>query len=399
MNKKGIVKAVAILVAITLFAGCKKKDELITKTIKGYVQKGPFMSGTSILINELTPGLAQTGKTFTAQITNNVGQFQFSPVSLVSEFVSLRADGFYFNEVCGNGSKAQITLTGITDVSNVNSLHINVLTHLEKLRVEYLVSNGATFSAAKYIAQQNVLSIFNIQLQGIQNSELLDISNSGNADAALLAVSLILQGYRSESELTSLLSSISSDISTDGVLNNTEVQTSLIDHALLLDTIAVRNNIANYFSAQGITSAVPHFETHLQHFRSTTSYQPANSLFSYPPTGEYGDNLLDKTRFIYSGKYFSGRVKINTSSCASFKVRIQKISGWLLFYADKANWYGSYDSNTATSTFIIVDPAIKENDISFAIPSPEEYPYSAMLIEYFENSSTTPTFTKTVYVN
>ena len=402
MKKNFLVNSVAIILVIALFDGCKKKEEeeeLITKTINGSVQKGPFLNGTSIIINELTTDLAQTGKTFSAQINNNLGNFQFSPISLVSPYVALRADGFYFNEVCNANSKAQITLTGLADVNNATTLYVNVLTHLEKPRVEYLMSTGMAFPIAKAHAQADVLSIFNIQLQAIQNSELLDISGSGNQNAALLAVSLILQGYRSESELSSILSTISTDISTDGVLNNTQVQSSLIDHALLLDTVAIRNNLTNYFTSQGINSTVPHFETYLQNFRTTTNYTITNSLFEYPQTGQYGDNLLDKTRIAYTGKSFSGKVILKAGSCASFKVRITKIGGWIIFYSDKPNWYGSYDMNTVASTFTIVDPAIKENDIYLTLASPEENPWSCMLIEYFENTSSTPTFSKIVYVN
>jgi hypothetical protein len=400
ISKNFIVNAFAMLLVFALFAGCKKKEkELITKTITGSVQKGPFLNGTSILISELTTDLAQTGKTFTAQINNNLGNFQFSPISLVSPYVALRVDGFYFNEVCNSNSKSQITLTGLADVNNTTTTNVNVLTHLEKLRVEYLLSTGLTFPIAKTIAQANVLSIFNIQLQGIQNSELLNISSAGSQNAALLAASLILQGYRSESELTTLLSTISTDISIDGVLNNTEVQSSLIDHALLLDTVAIRNNLTNYFASQGINSTVPHFETYLQNFRTTTNYTITNSLFEYPATGQYGDNLLDKSRIAYTGKYFSGKVILKAGACGSFKVRITKIGGWIIFYSDKPNWYGSYDMNTVASTFTIVDPAIKENDIYLTLASPEENPWSCMLIEYFENSSSTPTFSKIVYVN
>jgi len=52
-------------------------------------------------------------------------------------------------------------------------------------------------------------------LDKIPDSELLDITKSGDNNAILLAVSLILQGFRSEAELTELLAAISNDIRTD----------------------------------------------------------------------------------------------------------------------------------------------------------------------------------------
>ena len=64
--------------------------------ISGFVQKGPFINGTSITISELTPDLVQTGKTFSAQLSDNKGSFEFRQVELSSQFVEMKADGFYF---------------------------------------------------------------------------------------------------------------------------------------------------------------------------------------------------------------------------------------------------------------------------------------------------------------
>jgi hypothetical protein len=42
--------------------------------------------------------------------------------------------------------------------------------------------------------------------------DLLDTSQTGEDNAILLAISLIIQGFRTESELTDLLANISTDI-------------------------------------------------------------------------------------------------------------------------------------------------------------------------------------------
>ena len=49
-----------------------KKDR-----INGLVQKGPFISGTSISMYALNTDLSQTGKTYNTQITENKGSFEF----------------------------------------------------------------------------------------------------------------------------------------------------------------------------------------------------------------------------------------------------------------------------------------------------------------------------------
>ena len=110
------------IIVIFILNSCSKDDEstpvIKKEKISGFVQKGPFINGTSISINELNTDLSQTGKTYSTQITDNKGSFEIRNVELVSNFVSLRADGFYFNETIGEQSTSQITLYALSDVSD-----------------------------------------------------------------------------------------------------------------------------------------------------------------------------------------------------------------------------------------------------------------------------------------
>ena len=100
MNK---IKLLLIATILIVVACTKKDDQIITsdvsinKTLKGLVQKGPYLNGSSILVSELNSDLSQTGKTFTSQILSNNGSFQVSTINLRSPYVALRADGYYFN--------------------------------------------------------------------------------------------------------------------------------------------------------------------------------------------------------------------------------------------------------------------------------------------------------------
>jgi len=98
--------ACSILI-ISLFLGCKKVDNSTGTTpippikkdkISGLVQKGPYINGTQIIMYVLDDKLAQTGKVFNTQITDNKGSFQLTNVELSSKFVQLAANGYYFNE-------------------------------------------------------------------------------------------------------------------------------------------------------------------------------------------------------------------------------------------------------------------------------------------------------------
>ena len=83
-------------------------------TIEGHAQ-GPFLNGSSVLLSALDSNLNQMGTTYNTQILDNSGYFQYTANNLPSPYVALRADGFYFNEVCGTPSDAQITLNAVTN--------------------------------------------------------------------------------------------------------------------------------------------------------------------------------------------------------------------------------------------------------------------------------------------
>ena len=187
------------LIPISL-SNCKKDSgaQSTNHNITGYVQKGPFINGTSVTVYDLQSDILPTGKSFNTQITDNTGTFQLSDIPLSTNYVDIRADGFYFNEILGSQSVAQITLYAICDISNKSAVNINVLTTLEKPRVEYLIKNGKSFTEAKAQAQKEVLAIFNIQKNDNTSSENLNISESGSDNGILLAISAIMQGFRSE---------------------------------------------------------------------------------------------------------------------------------------------------------------------------------------------------------
>ena len=168
---------------------------LSTFTIAGNVQKGPFLNGSSVLASALDSNLTPLGGTFNTQILDNSGYFGFNNLQLPFSFVSLRADGFYFNEVCGEQSAAQITLNAVLDLTSAGPANVNTITHLEKARIEYLVAGGMDFTSAKAKAMNEVLAIFEIDTtQNFPPSQLLDIANSSYADGVLIAITSILQG-------------------------------------------------------------------------------------------------------------------------------------------------------------------------------------------------------------
>ncbi|MBN1186451.1 MAG: hypothetical protein JXB49_29515 [Bacteroidales bacterium] len=391
------------IIAIFLIFRCENstypKSNIITKEkISGYVQKGPFINGSGITINELDEDLSQTGKVFNTQIADNKGGFEVNNIELASNYVCLRADGFYFNEILGEQSKAQITLYALSDVSDKNTINVNIITHLEKSRIEYLLSNGFSFDEAKQQAQSDILAIFNIRKTDIASSDLLDISEQGDGNAILLAISLILQGYRSEGELTELLSNISTDIKEDGKLNSSSLGSQLINHVVYLDTLAIRNNLEKRYSDLGVTASIPNFEAYLRNFIEGTSFPITESLIEYPSLGLYGKNILALNDTSYSGEYFS--LAANLTKGTSLKVKITALKPYLAMDIWYGIWYyavGSgnnwsitaFDYNTKTQFFTAIE-SDRSCDLKML------FDQGRFLIEYFEMNSAIPTRTKTI---
>jgi len=237
-------------------------------SLTGQAQKGPFNNGTSINVAELSSALSPTGRNFSSAITDNTGRFSVANVQLESPYVELRANGFYFNEVSNNISDAQLTLYALSDLTNKSSLNVNILTHLEKNRMQVLMSgdNPKTFAQAKLQAQEEVLAIFDYSRANMPASELLDISQGGAANAKLLAISAILQGDQTVGQMSELLANISTDLSADGTLDDSNLQSQLITNTQGLDFAEIRSNLSARFTALGITATIPDFETEINQF-------------------------------------------------------------------------------------------------------------------------------------
>jgi hypothetical protein len=414
----GFLPIIIVFSMILFFTNCKKDTSNSSNTIQnviGYAQKGPFINGSSVTVYDLQSNLSPTGKSFNAQIIDNKGTFKLSDILLSSNYVSLRADGFYFNEISGQQSAAQITLYALSDVTGKSDININLLTHLEKSRVEYLIKNGKSFSDSKAQAQKEILAIFNIQKSDIKISESLNIAESGDDNGILLAISSILQGFRSESELTELLSNISQDISTDGILSSDTLGSALINHAVYLDTVSIKNNLAQRYAAIGSQSNIPDFGKYIANFISQTKFKVTNSLITYPSQGVNGVNILALSDTLYSGgsstTTFSLAAQIPKS--VSLKIKITSLSSsststppldtgkidtttnrpmWYYSVGSAINWSITlFDEKNYTQTFTAIESG-KSCDLLMYFDK------GSFLIEYYEMNPSSPTRKKTITV-
>jgi hypothetical protein len=253
-----------------------KSESIKKEKLEGVIQKGPFVSGTSVFMYELNPQMGQSGRSFSTNIINDGGLFEFNNIELASNFVELLSMGFYFNEVTGKISDAPISLTSLSNVKDRNSINVNVLTHLEKRRIEKLINEGKSFSEAKAQSRNEVLSIFSISLSNELNFEDFDVSKNSEEAAILLSTSLLIQGDRTVGQVTELLSKIQNDISDNGKIDDKTIYQSLYESFRRLNQKKIRQNLTARFLQLTNTSQVSNFEKYLEVFEK--SY-PTNSNF------------------------------------------------------------------------------------------------------------------------
>jgi len=237
-------------------------------SLNGQAQKGPFNNGTAINVAELSNTLSPTGRNFSSSITDNTGRFAVANVQLESPYVELRANGYYFNEVKNEISSGQLTLFALSNLTGKTSLNVNILTHLEKNRMVTLMSGESpkTFAQAKLQAQEEVLAIFDYSRANVPESELLDISQGGAANAKLLAMSAIIQGDLTVGQMSQLLANISTDIASDGKLDDTNLRNTLIENSKNLDLAKVRSNLVAHYTSLGISASIADFESEVNQF-------------------------------------------------------------------------------------------------------------------------------------
>jgi len=232
----------------------------------------------------------------------------------------------------------------------------------------------------------------------------MDIASAGEDNAILLAISSIIQGYRTESEMTELISNISTDIREDGVLNSSATSSALINHAVSLDTIAIKANLSKRYNDLGSNASIPNFGKYLTNFINKSNFVINNTVINYPENGLYGVNILalDKINYVSGSTpqqsgWFGFAALAPKGSKLTIKVSgtsaITGLYGWSYAVSFVENWViQRYDSSTNTQIFSI-------NEYGKASNLRMIFNKGTYKIEYFESNSLTPTRQKIINVD
>lgn len=223
------------------------------KIENGVFQKGPFIAGTTVTIQELDDNLQVTGISYTTT-TDAVGRFSMGNVK--SRFVEVFANGFYYDELTNKNSVAPITLRSIIDLTiNSSSPSINTLTTLQVEYLRELKKSGKTFQQAQTQSKNAVLSTFGISDNTIENFNTINLLGSTSADESLLRATVSLleiargQSDSIEANLTSIISKIATDLKDDGQANEVakDLVTPLQNAKNAVDTTFIRYRLQKYF--------------------------------------------------------------------------------------------------------------------------------------------------------
>ena len=198
-------------------------------SLTGIVQKGPFLKGGTVTLYELHDGstLEKTGKFYLTEILDDNGNYKFPKMELASQYALISAKGYYLNEVTGEKSSEPVELNALVNLLERKTVNINVLTHLEVDRVNYLVVHkGTLFSQAKKQARSEILKEIRVGESDVGNFETLDVfAKVEDGSTALLALSVLLLIDSGEKNLLESLQKIINDVN-----NGTEVGATFWAH-------------------------------------------------------------------------------------------------------------------------------------------------------------------------
>ena len=320
------------------------EPRIVGAHILGAAEKGPFRYGTSVKIVELDSmqRLGDSKRSHRTCITDASGKYSFDSVDLASPYLRIEANGYFQNELTGGISSHTVTLKAVVDVTDRDTVNVNMLTHMEAERVLKLVENSGNnqpIRAVKAQALKEILSSFEIKLGGSSGgtvggyggfggwgqqqqtttttdgrfAEDISLFDGDEYSAALLAVSIMMQRKGSGSEMLQYTSGIAERIKGNGNWDDNNAKADLADWLMVLDTSGayetIRSNVASWNKGE-----VPDFEKHLRNFW-TGIYQFGSCSSMNAGTVKYVNNSLSKffisyyeqpegtrTRFICDGE-------------------------------------------------------------------------------------------------
>ena len=263
--------------AALLFAGCSSSVDNAASTdseasplggwkIEGVSQKGPFVTGSTVNVMELDgESMLQTGRIFKSTIKSDKGDFALEGNALISQYTMIEVNGYYRNEITGQKSSAPLTLKAITDISHRENVNVNLLTHLEFDRIMKLVSNGKSVMDAKTQAEKEIL--FTMAMNESSDAfEDLNIFETGEGNAKLLAISILMQNNVNVADFTERTGKLAMELAEKGSWEDMDTRASIADGACEMAQRNMYSIIRENILKWGLSDSLPNFEKFIDMF-------------------------------------------------------------------------------------------------------------------------------------
>lgn len=240
--------------------------------IAGVSQKGPFVKGSAVTVQGIDcKTMKFTDEVFEGEVKNNMGEFVVEKVNLSTTCAVVEVTGEYRSEMTGKKVSDKLTLRALTNLKDRTHVNVNLLTNLEYERVMYYVAEkGKTFDEAKDLAEKDVLAAFGMAGETTE-FENLDIFGTSDADATLLAISVLMQGDADVKTLMERLDKFNESFAESGKWNDDDTKNAIVDWIANAVAKAVMDSIRKNMENWGFANEVPDFETAVDAFATNVS--------------------------------------------------------------------------------------------------------------------------------
>ena len=132
------------------------------KTIHGFAQKGPLVDQAQVKVVFLDEStLDSMGKAYYGKIEGDYGEYSVQIDSVESRYVQVTVSGKSSSKISVIAVANDIDLNAIADIGTVDSINLNLFTHLETGRVRELVRNQhLSFDEAKAQSRKEIVDMF-----------------------------------------------------------------------------------------------------------------------------------------------------------------------------------------------------------------------------------------------
>lgn len=263
--------------------------------VQGIAEKGPFLKRSEVSYKYIDAQGQTRSEYFSTETTDNLGNFSLGLQE--SGLISIRVEGYHFNELNGLVSDGLLVLKAIFEASDDEDqqAYVNILTHLISDRVlKLLQTTDLSTHYAIAQAEQELLSELDSAIPKISINDFSQLSiynrsgqnEQGNAYLLLLSAALYqhaLNNTVSGGSQTGELTNILNDLADDFIDGDLEASSAILDGLILaiqqLDPAGVITNLENRSNeVLGQKLEVPDFSQFIGQFIIT--YPAAESELS-----------------------------------------------------------------------------------------------------------------------